>query len=285
LQRKGAAGFLRDRARRLGIPFVIGALLMPIAYYPAFLQRDQTGGFIAQWMSLPYWPAGPLWFIWVLLSFDAIAALIVPRMEAILERIAGLFDKPLRGFLVLVAASAAVYLPMAALIGPAHWFSFGPFSVQSSRVLHYAVYFTAGAALGTRELVPPRAWLRWLFAAAGCFLISVSLFIAWITQHAASQGWATAVGFGFCLSCAASSMAFIAIFARFGRRGSKHAYGIYLTHYFFVSWLQFIFLPLSWPAPAKALAVFAASAALAYVIPRCVMRVRLLGGGSWSETG
>jgi hypothetical protein len=222
--------------------------------------------FIAQWKSLPYWPAGPLWFIWVLLAFDALAALLVPRLEVIFGRIAGFFDRPLRGFLFLVAASAAVYLPMAALVGPAHWFTFGPFSVQSSRVLHYAVYFFVGAALGTRkELSPPRAWIRWIFAAAGCFLVSVSLFIGWISQHPASQGWASAVSFGFCLSCAASSMAFIAIFARFGRRGSKHAYGIYLTHYFFVTWLQFILLPMNWPASAKALVVFGAAVAFAWL--------------------
>src|SRR5262249_54670654 len=40
LRRKGAGLFLRDRAVRLGIPFVAAAFLIPpLAYFPAYLQR------------------------------------------------------------------------------------------------------------------------------------------------------------------------------------------------------------------------------------------------------
>ncbi len=39
LKRKGAAGFVRDRLLRLGLPFAVAAsLLAPLAYYPAYLQ-------------------------------------------------------------------------------------------------------------------------------------------------------------------------------------------------------------------------------------------------------
>ena len=39
LTRRGAADFLRDRAWRLGIPFLVSIfVLMPIAYYPIFLR-------------------------------------------------------------------------------------------------------------------------------------------------------------------------------------------------------------------------------------------------------
>jgi hypothetical protein len=67
LQRKGAGAFVRDRARRLGLPFVAAsAVLAPLAYYPAYLTTaSHTGvaGFWQQWRSLGYWPAGPAWFI------------------------------------------------------------------------------------------------------------------------------------------------------------------------------------------------------------------------------
>ena len=36
LARKGSASFLRDRALRLGAPFVVMALMTPLAYYPAY---------------------------------------------------------------------------------------------------------------------------------------------------------------------------------------------------------------------------------------------------------
>jgi hypothetical protein len=81
LERKGAAGFLRHRVFRLGVPFVIAAaLIAPLAYYPTYLLRGtSTGlaGFWHQWRSLGDWPAGPAWFIWVLLAFDCLAAALL----------------------------------------------------------------------------------------------------------------------------------------------------------------------------------------------------------------
>ena len=44
LARRGAADFLRDRAWRLGIPFLVSIfVLMPIAYYPTFLRYHLPG--------------------------------------------------------------------------------------------------------------------------------------------------------------------------------------------------------------------------------------------------
>src|ERR1700675_1036678 len=44
LTQKGWATFLRDRAWRLGIPFLISVfVLMPIAYYPTFLRYHLPG--------------------------------------------------------------------------------------------------------------------------------------------------------------------------------------------------------------------------------------------------
>src|SRR5262249_15303375 len=77
LERKRMGGFLRDRALRLGIPFLgASAIVAPLAYYPAYLQIGQQGvsGFVHQWLSLGIWPAGPAWFVWLLLAFDCIAA-------------------------------------------------------------------------------------------------------------------------------------------------------------------------------------------------------------------
>src|SRR4051794_20867349 len=45
LQRKGSAGFLRDRLLRLGVPFVAAvAILAPLAYYPTYLQIHGQSG-------------------------------------------------------------------------------------------------------------------------------------------------------------------------------------------------------------------------------------------------
>lgn len=82
LQRKGVAHFLRERILRLALPFIMAAAVVaPIAYYPTYLQTGGRGvaGFWQQWRSLGNWPAGPAWFIWLLLAFDIFAAVACGR--------------------------------------------------------------------------------------------------------------------------------------------------------------------------------------------------------------
>ncbi|MBO0739538.1 MAG: acyltransferase family protein, partial [Alphaproteobacteria bacterium] len=78
LQRKGTSGFLRDRTLRLGIPFgVVITFLMPLALYPTYLQTATDPGvatYWQQWLALPFWPCGPMWFLWLLLAADFVVA-------------------------------------------------------------------------------------------------------------------------------------------------------------------------------------------------------------------
>src|ERR1700744_1654393 len=84
LARRGPAEFLRNRAWRLGVPFLLSIfVLMPIAYYPTFLRYHLPGttdfNFFHFWwhtLTIGPWPSGPAWFLRVLLALDAIAALV-----------------------------------------------------------------------------------------------------------------------------------------------------------------------------------------------------------------
>ena len=120
LRRKGSGGFLRGRALRLGIPFVVGAgVVAPLAYYPAYLQGGGEGiaGFWRQWRSLDGWPAGPAWFLWVLLAFGIVAAglfRLFPRWTEALGRLASAArSRPLAFCALLVGVSGVAYVPMA----------------------------------------------------------------------------------------------------------------------------------------------------------------------------
>jgi peptidoglycan/LPS O-acetylase OafA/YrhL len=279
---------VRDRLLRLGLPFVAAAALVaPLAYYPTYLQMATHGnfaGFWRQWFSLGGWPAGPAWFVWLLLAFGCVAALLSLAMPKWGERL-GRFTSAASGrpavfFALLCAVSAAVYLPMVLAFNPLQWTAFGPFTFQTSRVLHYLAYFLIGAGVGAagigRDLLAPdgklaRRWPLWALAALGAFGLVVVITVVTVASHIGSQLWIAIGGFGFVLSCAASSFAMLAIFLRYARSRVKfldslrdNAYAIYLVHYAFVSWLQYALLPSSLSAPAKGAIVFLGALALSW---------------------
>jgi peptidoglycan/LPS O-acetylase OafA/YrhL len=297
LVRKGTAGFLRDRVLRLGVPFVAAvALIAPLAYYPTYLLTGtSTGlaGFWHEWRSLGDWPAGPAWFIWVLLAFDCIAAALfalIPNWGAALGRgLASVSRRPILLFALLVAVSAFAYVPLALLYGPVDWFSFGPFFFQSSRPVHYLVYFLIGAGVGacgfSGGLLAPggklaRRWILWCVAALVAFVAAMAIAIASFSAKSSPQMWGAIGGISFTLSCAASSFAFLALFVRFAKTRNRileslrdNAYGMYLIHYAFVSWLQYAVLKTELPAIAKGSVVFLGTLALSWSVTAAFRRI------------
>ncbi|HSR54319.1 MAG TPA: acyltransferase [Acidobacteriota bacterium] len=300
LIKKGALGFLRGRTLRLGLPFAVCALaLAPLAYYPAYLQRGGEpglGSYARAWLDLPVWPSGPAWFLWVLLAFSAVAAasyrLAPAWAEKLGERLGPLGARPGVFFALLALASALAYVPAASFIDPSAWTEYGPFAFQTTRILHYALYFVLGIALGTygisSGLLSPqgrlaRRWWLWqgwatvfLIALIVC-LVAINVQIANGSLHPALPLVSSLV---FTLSCAASSLMLLALFVRYGhwagslwRSLDRSAYGIYVVHYVFVNWLQLTLLDFPGPAIVKALAVFAAAALLSWFTAILLRRI------------
>lgn len=296
LQRKGSGAFLRGRALRLGVPFVVAAgVVAPLAYYPAYLlttARPAVADFWRQWTSLGNWPAGPAWFIWVLLAFGAVAAglhLLSPRWTGGLARLAsGAKSRPTAFFALLVAVSAAVYLPMELVFTSFRWAAFGPFTFQTSRLLFYAVYFLAGIGVGAygleKGLLAPdgrlaRRWLVWLNVCPVVFFATLAVVIAAISARG-KVGWEIGGDLAFALCCATSSFCFLAIFARFARRRSRifdslrdNAYGMYLIHYVFASWLPLSLLSAPLSAPVKGTLAFLGTLALSWGATAALRRI------------
>ena len=297
LQRKGVAHFLRDRAMRLGLPFAVAAAVVaPIAYYPAFIQTGLAGGiagFWQQWRALGNWPAGPAWFVWVLLAFDVVAAallLVSPKWGNGLAKLSSGADRrPFLFFAILVAISAAVYIPLAAIFNPLGWSAWGPFTFQTSRGLHYLVYFLMGAGVGayglSRGLIAPdgklaRRWWLWSTAAVFAFLVTAGVGFATLTHHIGSPGWRIACYSTWVIACASSSFAFLALFVRFAKRRrsvfdslTANAYGMYLIHYAFVGWLGLVLLKSQMPAIAKGSLVFTGTVLLSWGTTAALRRI------------
>src|SRR3954452_6458925 len=166
LGKKGWARFLRARAWRLGVPFLISIfVLMPIAYYPTFLRYHLPGttdfNFLHFWRNIFVvgpWPSGPAWFLWVLLSLDVAAAAVwcaAPRAISALSRMVdGARDRPVLLFLGFLAITIAGYEPLRVYFGDASWLEIAslPLPIQTSRILLYTVYFFAGVIVGATGL-------------------------------------------------------------------------------------------------------------------------------------
>ena len=297
LSKKGAGKYLRDRFLRLGLPFVVAAgLLAPLAYYPAYRVTGADPGFAAYWhawMALGSWPAGPAWFLWVLLAFDCVAAALsklIPGWGEALGRLAsGAGRYPLISFALLLFLSALVYVPMAMVFGPMSWANAGPFHFQTSRILLYALYFFAGIGIGANGtgsgLLAPdgrlaRRWYLWPIASLGAFALTFPPTVGALSRGHPWPEQGTIADFACILSCAASGFALLAIFLRFAKRRvavfdslGVNSYGIYLTHYVFVIWLQYALLAAPLSGLAKASLVFLGALGLSWTLTASLRRI------------
>jgi peptidoglycan/LPS O-acetylase OafA/YrhL len=288
LTRQGSAAFLRERFLRLGLPFLAAALLAPLAYYPAYLQtgaKPSLTGFGRQWLALGNWWAGPAWFVWVLLAFDVLAAacfLLLPRSIKDPERAdQGKIPGLGASFVLLVAVSAAAFIPLLHTFGPLSWTGLGPFFFQTSRPLLYAVYFAAGIVVGRsgidRGWLGPggqlaRHWLAWSIAALVAYDLVVIDAVLLSRARISLRQWETLGGLAFVLCCAASGFALFATFLRFATQRAplfdnlaRNSYGIYLVHIIFVTWLQYALLAAPLHAAAKGSIVFIGALALSWL--------------------
>jgi peptidoglycan/LPS O-acetylase OafA/YrhL len=298
LVRAGPLAFLWKRTLRLGLPFAaVVVLLMPLAQYPTYLQTaadPSVAAYWRHWLALPFWPSGPMWFLWPLIAVDIAAAglymLVRTRADAVLRLSAFAGRKPGRFLAAMALASALAYLPLALALGSSSWRQWGPFSLQISRPLHYVVYFFAGAVIGAcgieRGLVAvdgslARRALVWLVAA-------IASFAAWVAVSAltfrdpqtASLPLRSLEDLAFVAACFASCILALTVGLRSAALRSplldslrSNAYGIFLVHYVFVVWLQYALVGRDWPGPAKAALVFGGTLLLSWCASAALCRV------------
>ena len=290
LARKGSWSFLSERLLRIGLPLAaVVAVLIPIAYYPAYRVTAVDPSFSAFWLhwtALPFWPCGPQWFLCQLLALNALAAALyryAPEVTARLGQLAATAcERPLRFFAGLVAVSALAYVPLALIYTPWAWVNAGPLSFQVSRPLHYLVYFFAGYAVGAygldRGLLSAdgplaRHWAAWLAAACGGWLLWALPTSQTLDGREAPLIVHAAGALGYTVACAAGCFFLLAVCLRFATRRhwaldslSANAYSMYLNHYVFMVWLQFAVLGLALSAIGKAAIVFCGTFVLSWAL-------------------
>jgi peptidoglycan/LPS O-acetylase OafA/YrhL len=288
LSRKSSWTYLSDRLLRLGLPMaLVIALLMPVAYYPTYAVTaadPSLSAYWQHWRALPFWPCGPQWFLWQLLTMNALAAALcrlAPAWSGRLGRLAnGSRERPVRFFAGLVVVSALVYVPVALIHTPWTWSNVGPLSFQYCRPLLYLVYFFAGYGLGVHGLdrgllaidgALARGWMWWLLASLVGFMLWALPTSQMLGSTPAPLIVQIAAGLGFALACASGAFVLLAVCLRFAveRRQvldslSTNAYSIYLVHYIFIVWFQYALLGVALFAIGKAAIVFSGTLLLSW---------------------
>jgi hypothetical protein len=296
LGHKPSAIFQRDR-----LPFAIAAFtVIPIAYYAISLRQRPEIGFSEFWwkmVTVGPWPSGPVWFVWVLLAFDLTASLLYRVSAHLVDPVNRLsqqsFDRPAVFFLFLLGVSVAVYVPAVLYFGPSHWFEFGPFSVQASRLLLYAAYFFVGAGIGAANFelgvlgaegrLAKSSW-GWIAAALIPYcLMWVMIYIKReiLGDPDPQPHWYLAFyGLFFVTFSGAILFAILAYFLRFKQSGwsvldpmQGDAYGMFLVHYPIALWLQYWLFDYDLPAIVKAAIGFALTVPLSWALTAALRKI------------
>jgi hypothetical protein len=271
LKARGPGSFLRDRLLRLGLPFLVGVVLvMPFAYYPSWLAAGGAPGYFSYLLSFVKagWSPGPLWFLWLLLLFDAIAALVFLLLGKRKGKPFVVRSAP-KAFLAFFLICFFVYVPMLARFGFGTWVPFGvpPLYFQLPRIFLYLTWFFGGVIIGAQGLQDgilaedgalSRQWPWWI---AACV---VAYNLLWFVPAAIdrAQGATPLRDLSYVIfwvaSCCASCFGLLALFrALLVKRHAwmdsftRSAYLMYAIHYVYVTWAQYLLLGVAVHAAVK----------------------------------
>ncbi len=281
IKKKGTINFIKKRLVRLGIPFLIGWLIinMPAyflsvkAYVNFVLHTDISfPQFIKHWINTQKMAtAGHLWFLWVLLLFNIITAIFYSlKIKISKDEINNqIFSNisPIHFLLVFFVSGFILFSLFAKLNENRFYVFWGPFMAQVNRLPLYFLFFIIGVLLGkdavlngvfSKKSKLVRYW--WVNGIIGIVfwrnlyipqLYNGNLFLYLILTAS------------FVLASIFLSITLLGIFVSYFNNEVKilnslknNAYGIYIVHYSFVAFFQYLFLYTDLPGVIEGLSVF-----------------------------
>ena len=293
--RDGAAGFVRNRARRVLVPLVMfWGVMMPLTGYGfVFSARQVDAPMPWEYLSdLPMWRQpilGHLWFLYYLLIFYVAALALMPlagrapaAIGARLEKLFGLMVAKWWGPLAAGFLTAVTLIPMtlpgldteASLLPPL-------------RVLiAYGVFFGFGWLLFRQHHLLETLARRWAPALIGGVAIAAGYVIVALqpARFDDPRLWhLTAVAFAG-LATWLFIYGLLGLFARhlsaerpMVRYLSDASYWMYLTHLAPAAWLPGVFAHLALPAAIKFLLVFGSTTLVTLVTYHYLVRTTAIG--------
>jgi len=284
IEKKSIAVFVKDRIYRLFIPFIIGGTLLNLlAHFPSFYiatGETDVSAYILDFFTVERWPVGPPWFIWVLFLFNIVFAVTYPFMKRVFDGLSGMINRisgsPLRFFVFWFSLTFLLYVPVVFRIGAGTWTGFGPFDFQLDRILLYFGYFMFGVTVGNTSFsegifstksILVKYWWLWMIVCVSVYAI-LTLISGYLTDLVKAGTLSGFYGYliyfsVYVASCTCSCIAFLTTFRAlvdsensWWNSLSGNAYLIYLLHYPFVIWSQFLLMDADFHAVVKFTIVF-----------------------------
>jgi len=204
--------------------------------------------------------------------------------------------RPGNTILLLLLLTFVLYVPFAFWLGPYKWTGYGPFDFQVSRIALYFGYFLLGTWLGyanfndglfsdSSKLV--RNWPLWL-AACGAVYTLLTISSPFLTSLVKNGTLTELQGYLiyytiYVSSCTFSCIAFLTTFRALVKKANtlwdslaSHAYLIYLLHYPFVLWIQYLLLDAPVLVFIKFLVTFVVSVAGSWLLAIVLRKIRII---------
>jgi peptidoglycan/LPS O-acetylase OafA/YrhL len=286
---RGLQGFLVHRTRRVLVPFVVGSVtVLPLLYLVwsfGWLRegRCTTRNILRVEFSdeIQRNLIGPahLWFLEDLLLLSLAFAVVARLRPAFGAGVGALLASPWRRFLLALPTAAILAIDLGPAIELRNSFLPDPF-----RLLHYGVFFLAGASLHRfRDDLD-----RFADGSGTCLLLSLPIFLFLAASMSSIETLSHAERLSLALACALfawlSVFGFLGLFLRCcsGPRPairylSDASYWIYLCHLPVVGLLQIGFAGLELPAAAKFASVTSLAMLVGLATYRAFVRYTIIG--------
>jgi len=280
LERRGTKAFMKDRAKRIAVPLAVGAIVFPVATVVAFVLGSLVSGMsVADVLALWQTPSdqqaqtaeaapggfhfGPLWFLYYLLMFYAVAIALRAFISASDQ--SGKFqrgtDATVR-FLMRTGLAAPVFgLPIAAyyVFKWPEWAAWTGLPTSASLVpdfptfITFGLFFAIGFLLHRQNDILLQLRERWVPYSIAAITLAVTAYLIagptprWAPYLSGAELQMYAAAYLLVTWCA--SFAIIGLALRFlsspspaRRYVSDASYWIYLAHItvvvFFLQWLH-----------------------------------------------
>ncbi len=289
LERRPGGEFLRQRFWRIGLPWILGTVLLaPILTYVGVRSRDVSSSFadalVVFWTR--YYSQGPYWFLGVLFVFLTVSWFIhrlrrpVPRPTPSSQ---GLSWAALAVMILVPAAGFVAGRPFGGVLD---WVNAGyVWCFQPVRIVGYATYFAMGyVAAGRGWLSPigarPVLW-RWAVA-------TLILSFAWVAITAKMpfpKGMAQTAVYGLAHSVVALSWCMLMLALAWmlserrlvpARNLTSTSYGIYFVHLPICALVAMPIVQTTWSLATKWLALSAVTLVLSLIATLVLRRAPLV---------